>query len=82
MTYEETKRRKLNRKPVLRIFNALGMISWRKNSYNEATQHLRMTHPLSWVWVAVMIVIGVFSQGIPETYRDIRDIWLREMVWF
>lgn len=82
MTYEETKLRKLARMPVLRIFNALGMIAWHKDIHGEAQQRLRMIHPFSWVWLVSMTVFGIFAQGIPETYRDMRDTWRHEMVWF
>jgi len=82
MRYSESKARKLKRMWLLRIFNALGMIAWRKDDYGQAKQHLRMLHPLSWVWFIAVTVFGVFAQGIPETYRDMRDSWRRDMVWF
>lgn len=82
MTFKEAKARKLKRMIVLRIFNALGMVAWREDGCGDAVQHLRIIHPLTWVWVVVMTLVGIFAQGIPETYRDMRDIWRRELVWF
>lgn len=82
MTFKEAKARKLKRMIVLRIFNALGMVAWREDSYGDAVQYLRMIHPLTWVWIVVMTLVGIFAQGIPDTYSDMRHIWRRELVWF
>lgn len=82
MTYEETKARKLKRMPVLRIFNALGMIAWHEDGYGEAYQKLRMVHPFSWVYLIAMLLVAAFGQGVPQTYADTKDIWANETVWF
>jgi hypothetical protein len=39
-------------------------------------------HPLSWVWLLIMIVFSIFAQGIPDTISDAKDVWKRETVWF
>lgn len=82
MTYEETKQRKLKRMISLRIMNAIGMVAWLDDGNGEAKQHLRLIHPLTWVWIVAMGVFGVLAQGIPDTYADVKDIWRHELVWF
>ena len=79
MTFEETKARKLHRKPVLRVFNAIGMVAW-VDEYGEAAQRLRLIHPLSWVWLVVMASYGIVAQGIPETVKDLRYCLKHETV--
>lgn len=78
--FNEDKAKKLNRKPVLWVFNAIGMVAWREE-YGLAEQKLRLLHPLSWVWLAIVCVYGIFSQGIPETVKDIRYNLKHETVW-
>jgi hypothetical protein len=82
MTFEESKQRKLKRMSTLRIMNALGMVAWRDDGYGSAKQMLRMIHPLVWIWFSIMTIFGIFAQGIPDTYADIKDIWGNELVWF
>ena len=82
MTYEETKQRKLKRMLGLRIMNWLGMIAWHDDVYGEAKQHLRLIHPLTYVWIAVMFVYGSVMQGIPETVRDIGYSIKNDTVWW
>jgi hypothetical protein len=82
MTYAETKQSKLKRKPVLRIMNAIGMVAWRDDRYGEAKQHLRLIHPVTWIWLIVMILVGIVIQGIPETYKDIKYSLTHDTLWF
>lgn len=82
MTYEETKQRKLKRLLGLRIANAIGMVAWRDDSYGEAKQMLRLIHPLTWVWIVIMVIYGTVSQGVPATVRDIRYSLQHDCVWF
>lgn len=81
MTFEETKRRKLQRMIVLRIMNALGMVAWHDDGYGEAKQYLRLIHPLAWVWILIAAIYGIFAQGVPETIKDIRDSIKYDTVW-
>lgn len=81
-TFEQDRADKLKRKPVLRIFSILGMVAWRDDNYGGAKQMLRLTHPLTWVWVAIMVVYGVLGQGIPETIKDIKLTMKLDTVWF
>lgn len=82
MTFEESKRNKLKRLRGLRIMNALGMVAWRPGKYSGADQKLRLVHPLVWVWLAIVVVYGTFSQGIPETVRELRHTLKNTAVWF
>ena len=81
MTFEETKRRKLQRITGLRIMNALGMVAWSVDEYGEAKQYLRLLHPFTWVWVLLMVVFGTFVQGVPATVIDIRYSLKHDTVW-
>lgn len=80
--YEETKQRKLKRMLGLRIMNVLGMISWQDDGYGEAKQHLRLIHPLSWVWIVMATAYGIVAQGVPDTVRDMRYSLEHDCVWF
>ena len=82
MSFEETKQRKLQRIPGLRLATSLGMIAWLEGHYGEAEQYLRLIHPLAWVWVFAMFVFGLVAQGIPETIRDLRYSIKHDTVWF
>jgi hypothetical protein len=82
MTFEETKQRKLKRMVGLRVMNALGMVAWRDDGYGEATQKLRLIHPITWIWIVAMFLYGVLSQGIPETVSDISHSLKYDTVWF
>jgi hypothetical protein len=82
VTFEEMKQRKLHRMLGLRIMNVLGMVAWRKCEYEVAAQKLRLIHPLTWVWFALMVIYGILAQGVPDTYSDVKDIWAHELVWF
>jgi hypothetical protein len=82
MIYEETKQRKLKRLLGLRIANVLGTVAWRDDSYSEAKQLLRLIHPLTWVWIVIMVIYGTVMQGVPATVRDIRYSLKYDTVWF
>ena len=81
MIYEETKRRKLKLQPTLRIMNTIGMIAWRNDGYGEAEQRLRLIHPLSWLWIVIMLLVSLFSQGVPDTLKDLKYNLENETVW-
>lgn len=78
--FATVKREKLARLPLLRVASALGMVAWRPDSYEIAKQHLRMLHPLSWIWLCVMLIYAVLAQGIPRTISDFRELMVKEMV--
>lgn len=74
------KKKKLKSKPFLRILNMLGMVSWKKDEYGDAIQYLRLCHPLSWVWLFVVLIVSVFSQGIPSTIKELKYVFKEETV--
>ncbi len=80
--FEQSKDKKLKRLLGLRVMNAIGMIAWRNDSYGEAAQYLRLVHPLSWVWILIMIIYSVLAQGIPATIGDIAYTVQKESVWW
>jgi hypothetical protein len=82
ITFEEKKRRKLKRLPGLRIINALGMVAWRDYGYGDAQQRLRLLHPLSWPWIAILVLYSIFAQGVPDTLKDLKSTLKNETVWF
>jgi hypothetical protein len=79
--FAESKKSKLNRMPVLRLFNMLGMVRW-KEVNGEAKQYLRLLHPLSWLWIAAASLFAIVMQGVPETVIDLKDSFKNETVWF
>jgi hypothetical protein len=82
MTFEETKQSKLKRLLGLRIMNALGMVAWREDAYNDAEQRLRLLHPLSWPWIAILALYSIFAQGVPDTLKELKYAIKNETVWF
>jgi hypothetical protein len=80
--FSESKSAKLKRKPVLRLFNALGMVHWELDDYGEAQQYLRILHPLSLLWFLVMAIIAIITYGIPKGCEDLRYCMKYETVWF
>lgn len=82
MTFETDKRRKLKRMLELRIMNALGMIAWRRDTYGEAQQKIRLLHPLSLVWIVLMFLFGFVMCGVPETIRALSNSLNNDTVWW
>jgi hypothetical protein len=80
--FEEDKADKLKRLVGLRIMNAIGMVSWHKDSYGCAYQKLRVLHPISWFWIVGIILTAVILQGVPETIRDLKAAWHGDCVWW
>lgn len=82
MTFEDDKRRKLDRMFGLRVLNALGMVAWRRSAYGEADQKIRLLHPLSWVWAAAVFLFGVVMYGVPGTIRELSYSFKNDVVWW
>lgn len=80
--FAEDKANKLKRILPLRIMNALGMIAWHKDSYGCAIQKIRMLHPLSWLWAAVMILAAVVMHGLLEVSKELKTLWRDDCVWW
>jgi hypothetical protein len=79
MDFQESKQGKLNRLPWLRIMHYIGMIGWREDKYGEAIQHIRLLHPLSWIYALLITIVSVLMQGVPETIRELKQL---ETVWW
>lgn len=80
--FTEDKATKLKQIPPLRIMNALGMIAWHKDSYGCAIQKIRMLHPVSWLWVAVLILAAVVMHGLLEVAQELKTFWRVDCVWW
>lgn len=80
--FSESKANKLKRKPVLRLFNALGMVHWELDDYGEAQQYLRILHPLSLLWFLVLALMVIMAYGIPKGWEDLQYYMKYETVWF
>lgn len=80
--FQTAKHKKLNRMIGLRIMNWMGMVAWRETEHEWAKQHLRLMHPLSWLWFIVMFFYGVFAQGIPKTVDNIAYVLKHDTVWW
>ena len=74
------KKKKLKSKLALRVMNTIGMVAWKQDQYGDAKQHLRLIHPVSWVWFALVIVYSIFAQGIPSTISDLKYVFKEETV--
>ncbi len=81
-TFEQDRAAKLKNKPFLRIFNALGMVAWRKDRYEQAEQCLRLLHPLSWAWFLIVATFGVLAYGVPTTKKEMQYNIKNETVWW
>jgi hypothetical protein len=79
--FEQDKADKLKRLIGLRIANALGMVAWRANGYGGASQKLRMLHPLSWFWVAV-VLFAIVAHGVIEVWKERKTLWRDQCVWW
>jgi hypothetical protein len=82
MTYEEHKKRKLQRMWVLRLYHYLGMVAWRETEYGEARQYLRRLHPLVWFWSVGSWILYSLAYGFIETSKDLKSVWVEETVWW
>jgi hypothetical protein len=82
VTFEKSKRQKLQRLPVLRIMNALGMVAWKEEKYSGADQKLRLVHPLTWAYLLAMIFVSLITQGVPETVKETKCFMKDSAVWF
>ncbi len=79
MNFQESKQFKLKHLKLLRIMHYLGAIGWRENKYGEAIQHLRLLHPLSWIYALLLTITSVWMQGVPETIRELKQL---KTVWW
>lgn len=83
MTRFETDRAaRIARLPVLRLANALGMVGWRANRYEDAEPKFRLLHPFNWVLIPGMIILLALLEGIPEAVRQVRGFFKRDAVWW
>lgn len=82
MTFEETKKRKLERMLGLRIMHYMGMVSWIPDDFDEAKQYLRLFHPFTWFWIIIAFFAGSVMKGVPETVRDIKYSIINDTVWW
>lgn len=80
--FEQSKAEKLKRILPLRIFNALGMIAWGEDRYGDAYQKLRMLHPLSWLWLVIMLLLSVVMHGVIEVWGEMKYVWRNDCVWW
>lgn len=79
--FEEDRDEKLKRILGLRIINALGMIAWREDQWGCAQQKLRMLHPLSWVWMFVLVLLAVVMHGVVEVAKEIKRLPEEMVLW-
>lgn len=82
MTYEEAKQRKLKRLVGLRIMNALGMVKFKEDKYGGAKQHLRRLHPLTWLWIILLLLFEVLLYGYNLIRTDFKQTWKEDTVWW
>jgi len=82
MTFEDCKKRKLDRKVGLKIMNFLGMVKWKPCNYNGARQYLRRLHPLTWVWFSVVVVGGILMYGYFEVKSEVGSMIKDDTVWW
>ena len=71
--HQSTKSEIMRRNPVIRVMNILGMLVWKEKLASPAEFNIRRYHPVTWLWVAYIFVIGVFIQGYPETIADLKS---------
>jgi len=82
MTFEEDKRRTLNRIKALRIMNYLGMVAWHRDVLGGAKQKLRLMHPLGLIWLILMISFYVIAYGLLTVSKDIPHVIREDTVWW
>lgn len=80
--FDQDKKAKLQRMPVLRILTYLGMIAWRKDIRGEAQQYLRFMHPLSWPYLAVGCILAIILLGVPNGVRELNYLIRNDVVWW
>jgi hypothetical protein len=80
--FAEDKADKLKRLAGLRIANALGVIAWREDRYGCAQQLLRLLHPLSWIYLMLVIQYSVVAYGVIEVSKELKNLWRDETVWW
>ena len=73
---------KLKRSILLRFMNMIGMISWHKDRYEQSVQKIRLLHPVSWVWIALVLLFGILAYGFLETKREIKSLFRDETVYW
>lgn len=82
MSFEQKKKEKLERLPLARLMNLLGVLSWQETEYKDAEPFIRLIHPLSWVWIVAVFISGIIMQGIPESIKDMKACIDSETVWW
>lgn len=82
MSWVQYKKKKLDRSPMLRCMNYIGMVAWRETPDGTAKQYLRLLHPLVWLWVLAAILLGVFLEGVPTVLRESKNTFEEETVWW
>lgn len=80
--FQKDKAAKIKRMLGLRIANALGMVGWRSNDYNDAEPKFRLLHPLNWILIPVLTVIAMLCSGVPEAVREVRHFFRLDAVWW
>jgi hypothetical protein len=80
--FQQTKKAKMDRMPLLRIFTLLGIITWVEGRGQEAKQKIRLINPLSWVWILAVFLYRIVASGVPSAIRDIKTCFEEESVWF
>jgi hypothetical protein len=81
-SFEHYKAAKLKRMKSLRLMNAVGMVAWRKDADGDAKQHLRLLHPLTWIWIILVVLFSIVMQGIPSTIDDFCSTWKEDtLIW-
>ena len=80
--FEDDKADKLARIMPLRVINMLGMVHWEEDEYHCANQKLRLLHPLSGPWALAIILVAVFSHGVPAIVVELKSSFREECVWW
>ena len=80
--FEQDKAERLKRKAGLRLFYYLGAVTFRKDKYDMASIKLRLLHPVTWIYIPVMVLYSILIQGIPATWDDIKYFWKSDSIWW
>jgi hypothetical protein len=70
MSFEQNKAARLKKHPMLRVLNAIGVISWSEGKYKTAEEKLRLVHPVTWLWVGIGFFVFIFMEGVPQGIRE------------